>query len=136
MYSRWELHFKALTILQQFNAYLQTQHSNTPLLHYSSIFNFVSHNLEAYDYVEQFSNSHFSSLVDKEALEKEYLPLINVLAKGIEQKIIKDVDMNMVSAFLFNPVSRLANPRLCYGLEMDGERLEQAFTMAWDAIRL
>jgi len=44
--------------------------------------------------------------------------------------------MNIISAFLFNPVSRLANPRLCYGLEMDNEHLEQAFDMAWDAIRL
>ncbi|MEN8243419.1 MAG: TetR/AcrR family transcriptional regulator [Thermodesulfobacteriota bacterium] len=101
-----------------------------------SVFNFVSNNLEAYDYIEQFANSPYSSLVDKEALEKEYLPLINVLARGIEQKIIKNVDMNIISAFLFNPVSRLANPRLCYGLEMDAQNLEQAFDMAWDAIKL
>ena len=101
-----------------------------------SVFNFVSSNLEAYDYMEQFANSPYSELVDKEALEKEYMPLINVIAKGMEQKIIKNVDMNIISAFLFNPVSRLANPRLCYGLEMDAETLEQAFDMAWDAIRL
>lgn len=101
-----------------------------------SVFKFVSSNLEAYDYLEQFSNSPYSSLVDKEALEKEYLPLIDIIAKGIEQKIIKNVDMNIISAFLFNPVSRLANPRLCYGLEMDAKSLEQAFDMAWDAIRL
>jgi len=101
-----------------------------------SVFNFVSNQLEEYDYIEQFANSPYSSRVDKEALEKEYLPLINVLARGIEQKIIKNVDMNIISAFLFNPVSRLANPRLCHGLEMDAEHLEQAFDMAWDAIRL
>ena len=101
-----------------------------------SIFNFVSNNLKAFDYIEQFANSPYSSLVDKEALEREYLPLINVIAKGIEQKIIKNVDMNILSAFLFDPVSRLANPRLSYGLEMDAGNLEQAFTMAWDAIKL
>ena len=101
-----------------------------------SVFSFVSDNLEAYDYIEQFANSPYSSLVDKDALEKEYLPFINVLARGIEQKIVKNVDMNIISAFLFNPVSRLANPRLCDGIEMDAEKLEQAFGMAWDAIRL
>ena len=101
-----------------------------------SVFNFVSNNLEAYDYMEQFANSPYSSLVDKEALEKEYLPLINVITSGMEQKIIKKVDMNIISAFLFNPVSRLANPRLCHGLEIDNENLDQAFDMAWDAIRL
>ena len=36
----------------------------------------------------------------------------------------------------FNPISRLANQRLCHGLEMDEDNLESAFTMAWDAIKL
>ena len=36
----------------------------------------------------------------------------------------------------FTPISRLANPRLCHGLEIDEDGLEQAFTMAWDAIKL
>ena len=45
-------------------------------------------------------------------------------------------DMNFLAAFLFNPISRLANPRLCHGLEIDEEGLELAFTMAWDAIKL
>ena len=100
------------------------------------IFKYISNNLEDYDYLEQFANSPYSSLVDRETLEKEYMPLINVLQKGIEQKIIKNVDMNILAAFMFNPISRLANPRLCRGLEMDDENLEMAFTIAWDAIRL
>lgn len=101
-----------------------------------SVFNFLSGNLDDYEYVEQFANSPYSSPVDRETLEKEYLPFINVLQKGIEQKIIKNVDTNILSAFLFNPISRLANPRLCHGLDMNAENLEFAFTMAWDAIRL
>ena len=100
------------------------------------VFNFISNNLVDYDYVEQFANSPYSGLVDREALEKEYIPLINVLQQGIDQKIIKNVDMNLLGAFMFNPISRLANPRLCHGLEMDAENLERAFTMAWDAIKL
>jgi AcrR family transcriptional regulator len=101
-----------------------------------SVFNYVFNNLEDYDYIEQFANSPYSSLVDKETLEKEYIPIINVFQKGIEQKIIKNVDMNFLAAFIFNPISRLANPRLCRGLEMNEESLEVAFTMAWDAIKL
>jgi AcrR family transcriptional regulator len=101
-----------------------------------AVFNFVSNNLEAYDYMEQFANSPYSSLVDKDALEKEYQPLVNVLAKGIEQKIIKNADKNILAAFLFHPVSRLANPRLCHDLDVGEKDLEMAFTMAWDAIKL
>jgi hypothetical protein len=92
--------------------------------------------LELFDYCEQFANSPYSELVDKSLLEKEFIPLINVFQKGIEQKIIKNVDMNLLGAFMFNPISRLANPRLCHGLELDADGLELAFSMAWDAIRL
>jgi AcrR family transcriptional regulator len=101
-----------------------------------SIFKYISNNLEYYDYLEQFANSPYSSLVDKETIEEEFLPMINVFQKGIEQKILKNVDRNLHSAFIWNPISRLANPRLSEGLEMNEELLEIAFTMAWDAIKL
>lgn len=101
-----------------------------------SIFKYVSNHLEYYDYIEQFANSPYSALVDTETLEKEFIPVINVLEKGIEQKIIKNVDMNFLAAFILNPISRLANPRLCQGMEIDEEGLEVAFSMAWDAIKL
>jgi AcrR family transcriptional regulator len=99
-------------------------------------FTYISNNLEDYDYLEQFANSPYSALVDQETIEKEFIPMIKVFQKGIEQKILKNVDLNFHSAFMWNPISRLANPRLCQGLEMDEEGLEIAFTMAWDAIRL
>jgi AcrR family transcriptional regulator len=101
-----------------------------------SMFNYISNNLEDYDYLEQFANSPYSSLVDRETLEKEYIPISNVFKKGIEQKIIKNVDKRFLHAFILNPISRLANPRLCHDLEMNEENLELAFTMAWDAIKL
>lgn len=75
-------------------------------------------------------------MVDRGFLEKEYAPIIKVILKGIEQKIIKNVDMNFIAAFIFDPISRCANPRLSPGLEMNEEDLEIAFAMAWDAIRL
>ena len=99
-------------------------------------FKYISNHLEYYDFAEQFANSPYSSLVDREDLEKHFLPIISVLERGIEQKVIKKVDRNFLAAFIFHPISRLANPRLCHGLEMTPENLETAFTMAWDAIKL
>lgn len=100
------------------------------------VFQYVSRNLYKYDYMEQFANSPFSGLVDIETLEKEFIPIIKVFERGIHQKIIKDVDMRILAAFIFNPISRLANPRVCHGLQMDDEMLESAFSMAWDAVKL
>jgi tetracycline repressor-like protein len=59
-----------------------------------------------------------------------------LFAKGIERKIIKNVDHSFLAAFMFKPISRLANPRLCHGLELNKEDLETTFKMAWDAIKL
>ncbi|THB75648.1 MAG: TetR/AcrR family transcriptional regulator [Desulfobacteraceae bacterium] len=101
-----------------------------------SVFNYVSEHPDEAAYMEQFSNSPYSELVDKAVVEREFVPFGNVMVKGIEQKIIKDVDISILAAFIFNPLFRLANPRLCAELEMNEEKLEQAFGMAWDAIKL
>jgi len=101
-----------------------------------SMFDYITHHSKYYQFMEQFANSPYSELVDKEALEKHFIPLIEVMHRGIEQKIIKAVDINLLAAFLFHPLTRLANPRLCHGWEMTAEDLEVAFGMTWDAIRL
>ncbi len=99
-------------------------------------FSYISNNLHYFEYVEQFSNSPYGSLVDREALEKHFVPIIEVLKWGVEQKIIKNVKPDLLSAFIWSPISRLANPRLCSAQELNQEDLEIAFTMAWDAIKL
>jgi AcrR family transcriptional regulator len=101
-----------------------------------SSFKYISSNLEYYQFVEQFANSPYSELVDREALEENFIPLIEVLHRGIEHKIIKDVDRNLLVAFLFHPLSFLANPRLCHDWQLNTQKLETAFNMAWDAIKL
>ena len=57
--------------------------------------NYISNNLEYYKFVEQFSNSPFSSLVNKQEVEQYFVPLVKVLQTGIEQKIIKNVNFNI-----------------------------------------
>lgn len=99
-------------------------------------FHYIGTHLDEYDYMEQFANSPYSSLVDRETLEKEWLPIVTVIRRGIELKIIKDADIQILWAFMAHPVSRLANPRICHDLELDKGNLDLAFTMAWDAIKL
>ena len=101
-----------------------------------SMFEYISNNLNYYQFIEQFSNSPYSELVDRQALEKHFIPLIDVVQRGIALKIIKNVDRNLLWSFLFHPLSYLANPRLCHGWQLQEEDLEIAFTMAWDAIKL
>jgi AcrR family transcriptional regulator len=99
-------------------------------------FAYTSRYPDYFQFTEQFSNSAYSSLVDKQEVETYFQPMIEILQKGIRQKIIKDVSLEILSVFMFYPVMLLSNPRLCANFELIAENVETAFTCAWDAIKL
>ena len=101
-----------------------------------NMFDYISNNLEYYKFVEQFSSSPYSSLVNRQEVEQYFEPLIEVLQTGIEQKIIKNVNFNILTTFMYYPITVLANPRLSPDFELNEENIEIAFTLAWDAIKL
>ena len=99
-------------------------------------FDFISRNGENFQYTEQFANSPYNSLVDKEKIDQYYEPIMKVMQRGIEQKIIKDVDRNFLVAFMFAPISHLAKAPLCQDFTLTEQDIEIAFSMVWDAIKL
>ena len=99
-------------------------------------FAYVSKNSKYFQYTEQFSNSPYSELVDNKKIEKHFEPLIKVLQRGIEQKVIKDVPFDMLTTFIFYPIVILSNPKLCKSLELNKRNIKRAFSLAWDAIKL
>ena len=101
-----------------------------------NMFEYIANNLEYFKFVEQFSNSPYSSLVNREEVEQYFDPLSRVLHTGIEQKIIKNVHPDILKAFMYYPIAVLANPSLCQDFELNEENIETAFTLAWDAIKL
>ena len=101
-----------------------------------NMFNYISKHREYFHFTEQFSNSPYSELVDKKEVEKSFTPMINVLLKGIEQKIIKDVDHDILATFIFYPIITLSNIRLCAGFDKSKKNIETSFNLAWDAIKL
>jgi AcrR family transcriptional regulator len=101
-----------------------------------SLFAHISHNREHFQFAEQFANSPYHTLVERERVEKYFQPLLEVVQRGIDQKIIKDVDITILEAFIFFPVFALADPRKCTDFQMTNESVDTAFTLAWDAIKL
>ena len=101
-----------------------------------NMFEYISNNLEYFKFVEQFSNSPYSSLVNREEVEQYFDPISKVLQTGIEQKIIKNVNFDILTAFMYHPITVLANPGLCQDFVPNEENIETAFTLAWDAIKL
>ena len=101
-----------------------------------NMFDYISKHRNYFQFTEQFSNSPFSELIDKKEIEKSFAPMIEVLLNGIKQKIIKDVDHDILATFIFYPIIILSNVRLCAGFEKNDENIEIAFNLAWDAIKL
>ncbi len=100
------------------------------------MFSYIGRHPDYFQYCEQFSNSPYQSLVNKREIEKYFDPLIHVVIRGIEQKIIKDVHFDILTVFIFYPIIALSNARVCQDFELNDENIETAFTMAWDAIKL
>lgn len=99
-------------------------------------FGFTSEHPDYFQFAEQFSNSPYSSLVDQDVVEKYFEPIFKVVQGGIEQKIIKDVDFDILAAFMFHPVIALSKRHICRKAALTDEVLEIAFTLSWDAIKL
>jgi len=99
-------------------------------------FEFAKKYQHLYQYVEQFSNTPYTELVNHKDIEKHFLPIYNILQKGIEQKVIKDVPMELLVVFIFHPMMLLANRKECKSYQLTESNMELAFSLAWDAIKL
>lgn len=102
---------------------------------WQNVFDFVRARPDYFQYMEQFASSPYSDLVNKQEVEAYFEPVIRVIHQGIEQKIIKDVSLDIITAFAFYPIMALASPRLCEQFDLSRENITAAFTLAWDAIR-
>lgn len=101
-----------------------------------SLYEFITTNRDHYQFCEQFANSPYVDGVNKEELDQYFIPIVLLVERGIREKIIKDVNLKLITAFLLGPVSKIVNPREKEAPDLTKETLEIAFTMAWDAIKL
>jgi len=99
-------------------------------------FEFATRHRDYSIFAEQFANSPFNEKVDQTRIEKMFEPLGRLVARGIQMKIIKNVNPDVIGAFIFYPVLILTNPRLCRNFKITDEQIQQSFQLAWDAIKL
>lgn len=101
-----------------------------------NLFKYLQKNTDMFQFTEQFSNSPYTDLVKSEDVEKHFEPLFSILQKGIDQKIIKNVHIDILAAFIFFPIITLSNNKLCKSFRNTDRAIEEVFTLAWDAIKL
>ncbi|PCJ16837.1 MAG: TetR family transcriptional regulator [Candidatus Cloacimonadota bacterium] len=99
-----------------------------------NMFQYISKHNDYFQFTEQFSNCPYASLINKEEVDSYFLPVLILIEKGIKDKIIKDIDFDMIICFLVAPVLHLANPKICCNFVVNEESINIGFELAWDAI--
>ena len=101
------------------------------------LFTYIEANPADFQFTEQFANSPYTELVNKKEIDDLLMPLFKVVHRGIEEKVIKDVSMDILGAFIFYPILTLANKKLCAQFSPKNQvEIDTAFKLAWDAIKL
>ena len=103
---------------------------------WGNAFKYISANPQYFQYAEQFANSPFTDLVDKAEVDKQFTIIIQAIQKGKDQKIIKDVHMDLINAFIYYPIVVLTNKRITDSVTINDQTIETSFQLAWDAIKL
>jgi AcrR family transcriptional regulator len=100
-----------------------------------NLFAHISERPADFRFSEQFANSPYADRIDRDEIDRLLMPLIQTMKKGIAQKIIKDVDFDILVAFILYPIFSLSNPKLCGGFNPAEKNIETGFRLAWDAIK-
>lgn len=100
-----------------------------------NMFAFTTKHPDYFEFFEQFSNSPINEQINQKNIDKMFKPVGDLIRAGIQQKIIKDHNVNIIAAFVFFPAIILSNPRMCRTFEMTQEQIDTSFNLAWDAIK-
>lgn len=101
-----------------------------------NMFDYIKAHPRYFEYTEQFAHSPYQEKVNKEEIESFFMPLIDVIQKGIDANIIKNVDFDILTAFMLFPIVTLSNNRICHSFKPTQQNIETAFSLAWDAVRI
>ncbi len=91
---------------------------------------------DLFSYSDQFSNSPFYDLIDKNIIFEYAKPIITALEEGKATGVIKDLSFELFIAFFFTPAHYLSNRKICVGFELNEKNIEESYQLAWSTIKL
>jgi AcrR family transcriptional regulator len=99
-------------------------------------FDYIKAHPSYFQFTEQFANSPYSCMAAKDKVNKYFEPLTRLIQRGIREKILKDVEWNLMFTFMIHPLIVLANNSFKDNIKLEPKDIERAFNMTWDAIKL
>ena len=85
-------------------------------------------------FAEQFANSPLVAGICKEAIMEFLKPLFDLFERGKQEKVFKDIPLEIFNAFTFSPLTGLIKEHLRGEIVLDKKMLAKTYKIAWDAI--
>ena len=102
--------------------------------------NYLTHRIEHYEesvFLEQYYRSPFITKDHKRLAEKMKKPVHQLIQRGKREMLIKnDVDDEMLFLSLLGFIRELADEHVTNVYKLNKERIEQAFQLSWDTIKI
>lgn len=97
--------------------------------------NFVLTHQDEFLFAEQFSNSPLLHHLSRTEGAHLFQRLFNLLEKGKDELIFKQVDAGLLHMFMFNPLMQYFKEYFGGRIELEQNRIDEIIQMTWDAMK-
>lgn len=100
-----------------------------------NLFVFFTANPADFMFLQQYSNSPFIAQHTREENEVFYRPVVEFLAEGIRNGVLRPMHVELLVALVYGSVVSTAQLHLAGGLRVEGQHLLDALESAWDSVQ-
>jgi AcrR family transcriptional regulator len=92
-------------------------------------------NPQATAFIEQYYRSPFYNKKSKEQADESLQPIYDLLERGKKEKLIKNIDSDLLLAQLNGPIQDIVKMHEAGNLSINQHTVAHALQMAWDSIK-
>ena len=100
---------------------------------WENFYQYAIENPVKFAFTEQFANSPLVESCRDESMN-HFQPLLALFEQGKEERIFKDISLEIFLAFTFAPLTGLIKEHFSGKIVLDKKTLATAFEIAWDAV--
>lgn len=100
---------------------------------WNNFYNYAIENPLRFAFTEQFANSPLVAGCREESMDF-FQPLLLLFERGKNEKVFKDISLELFIAFTFVPLTGLIKEQFNNKIVLDKQTLQTTFEIAWDAV--
>lgn len=96
---------------------------------------YIRENKEAFLFLQQFTNSPYMSELDDQEANNYFTPMYQLVKKGRQEGVFKNVDDDVLFAYIEPPITEAAKRYFRGEFEFTDVRIKSLIELAWSAIK-